>query len=177
MLTGKSITLGVTACSAVDKVPELIRRLRKLGAEVRVVMTPNATQFTTPLLLRHASGNPVSIDQFAGPEVWDKNHKPLAQADLLLIAPASADTLGKAANGLADNLLTATLLSADCPIVFATHINPKMYGKPSVQRNVTALKEDGYTFVEAHSAPFPSAMPTVDEIIDTVLEVLGVKQV
>lgn len=176
MLTGKTITLGVSACSAVDKVPELIRRLRKLGSEVRVIMTPHAIHFTTPLLLRHASGNPVSIDQFEGPEVWDKNHKPLAQADLLLIAPASADILGKAACGLADNLLATTILSADCPIVFATHINPKMYSKPSVQRNVQTLQQDGYTFVKAQHAPFPSAMPTVDEIIDTVLKVLGASQ-
>lgn len=172
MLIGKNITIGITACTPVDQITGLIRMLRNEKAEVKVILTPNALNFITPLPLRRASGNPVEIDQFEEPKVWDPEHKTSDQSDLLLIAPASANTIGKAANGLADNLLTTTILSTTAPIVFANNINPMMYSKPSVQRNIQTLKEDGCIFVENGEGRAPNRMPSNDQIFQTIIKVL-----
>lgn len=102
--------------------------------------------------------------------MWDPDHKTSDQSDLLLIAPASANTIGKAANGIADNLLTTTILSTTAPILFANNINPMMYGKPSVQRNIQTLKEDGCIFIENDKAP--NRMPSNERIFETVVKTL-----
>ena len=180
MLIGKNITIGITACTPVDQIPGLIRMLRNEKAEVKVILTPNArdrrrspmSAAFPPLPLRRASGNPVEIDQFEEPKVWDPDHKTSDQSDLLLIAPASANTIGKAANGIADNLLTTTILSTTAPIVFANNINPMMYGKPSVQRNIRTLKEDGCIFVESEGDRAPNRMPSNDQIFKTIIKAL-----
>lgn len=165
MLMGKNITIGITACTPVDQIPKLIRMLCDEKAEVKVILTPNALNFITPLPLRRASGNPVEIDQFEEPKVWDPDHKTSDQSDLLLIAPASANT-----NGIADNLLTTTILSTTAPILFANNINPMMYGKPSVQRNIQTLKEDGCIFIENDKAP--NRMPSNERIFETIVKTL-----
>lgn len=172
MLNGRNITIGITACTPVDQIPGLIRMLRDEKAEVKVMLTPNALHFITPLPLRRASGNPVEIDQFEEPKVWDPGHRTSDQSDLLLIAPASANTIGKAANGIADNLLTTTILSTTGPIVFANNINPMMYGKPSVQRNIQTLKDDGCIFVENEAGKAPNRMPSNERIFQTVVKAL-----
>ena len=90
--------------------------------------------------------HPVSIEAFELPKSWEKDHKPLDSADLLIIAPASANILGKAAWGIADDLLSTTIMSTRGPKMIATHINDKMYSSPSVQRNIKTLKQDGFYF-------------------------------
>ncbi|MDK2935279.1 MAG: hypothetical protein PWP62_287 [Eubacteriaceae bacterium] len=176
MLKNKTITLGITACSPAIKALDLITELRKLGASVHVIMTPNAANFVSPLLIQREAGTPVLIEQFELPKVYDTNHQSVAaRSDLLLLAPASANTLGKTANGIADNLLSTNILSAKTPIMVATHINPTMYSKKSVQRNIAQLKEDGFIFVEHpdENAQFKSLFAGVEAIIETVKRVLG----
>ena len=164
MLDGKVITIGICACSPAPKALDLIRALRKKGAEVHAILTPNAQNFVSDLL--------VQVEQFELPKVYDTAHKQLSrQSDLLLLAPVSANTLGKAANGIGDNLLSTTVLSANSAIVAATHINPVMYANKSVQRNIKQLKEDGFIFVES-DAPKESLFPSVERILETVERVL-----
>lgn len=174
MLSGKFITLGIAACSPADQSLTLIKELKKLGAQVHVVMTTNSVNFVTPLMVQRAAGTPVQIEQFELPKIYDINHQSLSyKSDLMLVAPISANTLGKAANGIADNLLTTNLLSTKAPIIFATHINPIMYSKPSVQRNIKILKEDGVIFVENKEGKFPSLFPSIEAIIKTIEEVIS----
>ncbi len=172
MLSGKIITLGITACSPANQSLTLIKELKKRGAQVHVVMTPNAVNFVSPLMVQREAGTPIQIEQFELPKAYDMNHQSLSiKSDLMLVAPVSANTIGKAANGIADNLLTTNLLSSKTAIIFATHINPTMYSKPSVQRNVKTLKEDGIIFVENKGAEYPSLFPSLEAIINTVEEV------
>lgn len=165
-LEGKIITVGLTACTPVDQIPDLLRALRKEGAELRLTMTPNTLHFIPPLPLRRAANCLVEIEQFDEPAVFDPTHKPLADADIVLIAPASANTIGKAANGIADNLLTVTVLSTTAPVMFVPNINPKMYTNAAVQRNIRTLKEDGAIFVEHPEKP--GRMVSNDVILDTI---------
>ncbi|MBC3889015.1 flavoprotein [Acetobacterium paludosum] len=176
MLNGKTITLGITACSPAVKALDLIKELRHLGAEVHVIMTPNSVNFVTPLMIQREAGTPIQIEQFELPKAYDLNHQAIAvKSDLMLIAPASANTLGKAANGIADNLLSTSILSAKSPLLVATHINPTMYSKPSVQRNIDQLKADGFIFVENSNSEskYPSLFPGVDAIIESVKKILA----
>lgn len=178
MLNEKTITLGITACSPAIKALDLIRELKHLGAEVHVIMTPNSVNFVTPLMIQREAGTPIQIEQFDLPKAFDSNHQAISvKSDLMLIAPVSANTLGKAANGIADNLLSTSILSAKSPIMVATHINPTMYSKPSVQRNIAQLKEDGFIFVENPNAAskYPSFFPGVDAIIEMVKKVIIAK--
>ncbi len=172
MLDGKVITIGICACSPAPKALDLIRALRKKGAEVHAILTPNAQNFVSDLLVQRETGTPIQVEQFELPKVYDTAHKQLSrQSDLLLLAPVSANTLGKAANGIGDNLLSTTVLSANSAIVAATHINPVMYANKSVQRNIKQLKEDGFIFVES-DAPKESLFPSVERILETVERVL-----
>lgn len=174
MLEGKTITLGITACSPALQALTLIRELKKRGAQIHVVMTTNAVNFVTPLMVQREAGTPVQIEQFELPKAYDMNHQSLSyKSDLMLVAPVSANTIGKAANGIADNLLTTNLLSTNAPIIFATHINPTMYSKRSVQRNIKTLKEDGVIFVENKDGKYPSMFPSIEAIIETIEEVIG----
>jgi phosphopantothenoylcysteine decarboxylase/phosphopantothenate--cysteine ligase len=139
-------------------------------------MTKNAVNFVTPLMVQREAGTPVQIEQFELPKAYDMNHQSLSvKSDLMLVAPVSANTIGKAANGIADNLLTTNILSTNAPIIFATHINPTMYNKASVQRNMKLLKEDGVIFVENKEAKFPSVFPSIDNIIKTVEKVISLE--
>lgn len=174
MLSEKTITLGITACSPANESLTLIRKLKKLGAQVHVIMTTNSCNFVTPLMVQREAGTPVQIEQFELPKAYDMNHQSLSiKSDLMLVAPVSANTLGKAANGIADNLLTTNLLSTNAPIIFATHINPTMYNKRSVQRNIKTLREDGIIFVENKEGKYPSLFPSIDAIISVVEEILS----
>lgn len=136
-------------------------------------MTENSTNFITPLMVQRSVDHPIEIEAFDLPKSWEKGHKSLSQdVDLLLIAPASANILGKAANGIADDLLSTIIMSTRTPKVIATHINNKMYNSPSVQRNVKTLIGDGFTFVDNGNKEYPSIFPSVDQIVDTVVKVL-----
>jgi len=159
MLKGKNIILGITGSIAAYKAAILIRGLVKEGANVKVIMTPLAKEFISPLTLATLSKNPILVD-FFNPENGDWNsHVDLGLwADLYLIAPASANTMGKMANGIADNLLLTTYLSAKCPVMVAPAMDLDMYMHPATQKNIETLKDYGNTIVEAASGELASGL-------------------
>ena len=143
------ILLGVTGSIAAYKACELIRLFVKNGDEVTVVMTKAATEFVAPLTFQTLSRNPVFVDQFAPPVSWKPEHISLAEAaDLVVVAPATANTIAKMRYGLADNLLTATLLATRVPIVVAPAMNTGMWESPVTQENIAALKARGVKVIE-----------------------------
>ena len=145
----RKILLGVTGSIAAYKACELIRLFVKNGDEVTVVMTKAATEFVAPLTFQTLSRNPVFVDQFAPPVSWKPEHISLAEAaDLVVVAPATANTIAKMRYGLADNLLTATLLATRVPIVVAPAMNTGMWESPVTQDNIAALKARGVTVIE-----------------------------
>jgi len=149
MLAGKTIVLGVTGGIAAYKAAEIVRLLVKEGAAVRVIMTRNAQEFITPLTLQTLSGNPVSTETFSLTQESEIGHIRLADtADLILIAPATADIIAKLANGIADDLLSTVLLAATAPVLLAPAMNVHMYAHPIVQENMRKLAGLGYGFVE-----------------------------
>ena len=145
----RRILLGVTGSIAAYKAVELVRLFIKNGDAVNVVMTPAACEFVRPLTFQTLSRNPVYVDQFAPPVSWKPEHISLAEsADLVLVAPATANTIAKMRYGLADNLLTATLLATRAPIAIAPAMNTGMWESPVTQENIAALKARGITVVE-----------------------------
>lgn len=158
-LKGKHIILGITGSIAAYKAAILVRLLVKEGAEVKVVMTPLAKEFITPLTLATLSKNPILVD-FFNPENGDWNsHVDLGLwADLYLIAPASANTIAKMANGVADNLLLTTYLSAKCPVMVAPAMDLDMYNHPATQRNIKVLQSVGNIIIEAATGELASGL-------------------
>ncbi len=159
MLQGKNIILGVTGSIAAYKAAPLIRGLVKEGANVKVIMTPLAKEFITPLTLATLSKNPILVD-FYDPENGDWNsHVDLGLwADAYLIAPATANTIGKMAAGIADNLLLTTYLSAKCPVVVAPAMDLDMYLHPATQRNLRILKSYGNLIIEPENGELASGL-------------------
>lgn len=148
----RRILLGVTGSIAAYKAAELVRLFVRNGDEVSVIMTEAATKFVTPLTFQTLSRNPVCVDQFAPPVSWKPEHISLADAaDLVVVAPATANTLAKVRYGIADNLLTATLLATKAPIVVAPVMNTGMWENPVTQENVAALAARGIRIVEPDS--------------------------
>ena len=148
-LKGKSVVVGVCGGIAAYKVVEVVSRLKKLGAEVDVVMTANAQKFVTPLTFRSLSHRPVVTDMFSDPEYWEIKHVSLAQkADLFIIAPATANIIGKLASGIADDMLSTTVVATKAPVLIVPAMNHNMYANAVVQRNIRALKDLGYIFME-----------------------------
>ncbi len=144
----KCIVLGVTGSIAAYKAADLTSQLVKAGNDVHVVMTHGAQEFITPLTLQVLSKNPVTTDLFDEKESWRPGHIDLAdRADLLLIAPASADALAQLANGLADEALSAIALATRAPLLIAPAMNGKMWDHPATQENVERLTKRGATFV------------------------------
>ena len=144
MLEGKKIVLGVTGGIAAYKAVEVASRLRQAGAEVHVVMTREATEFVTELTFREISGNPVTMDMWAPVTHWNVAHIALANlADAVLIAPATANIIAKAAVGIADDMLSTTLLATSAPVFFAPAMNTRMYENPVVQQNIRCLEKRG----------------------------------
>lgn len=182
-LAGKHIILGITGSIAAYKAATLTRLLVKEGAEVKVVMTPLAKEFITPLTLATLSKNPILVD-FFNPENGDWNsHVDLGLwADLYLIAPASANTMGKMAHGIADNLLLTTYLSAKCPVMVAPAMDLDMYNHPTTQQNITTLKRFGNIVIEAATGELASGltgkgrMEEPERILEVVVDFLGSKK-
>jgi len=162
MLAGKHILLGVTGGIAAYKTPALVRLLKKQGAEVRVIMTPDALEFVAPLTLSVLSENPVFwtfTDQEAPDQGLWNNHVHLATwADLFLIAPATANTLAKMASGTCDNLLLATYLSSDCPVYFAPAMDLDMHEHPATQSSFKRLEEFGNIMIPAEHGELASGL-------------------
>lgn len=152
MLKDKKIVLGVTGGIAAYKVVEVASKLRQAGAEVHVIMTEEATKFVTPLTFREITGQPVVSDMWAEVTQWNVAHVALATlADMVLIAPATANIIAKAAAGIADDMLSTTLLATKAPVLFAPAMNTNMYENPVTQRNIETLKGLGYKFIEPDS--------------------------
>jgi len=148
MLMGKEILLGVTGGIAAYKAVELLREMTKRGANVHVIMTENAKRFVTPLTFQTLSGNPVLHEMFRLLEGSKIGHVAMSDiADLMVIAPATANIIGKIANGIADDLLSTMVMAMDVPVLFAPSMNVKMWQSSFVQYNVERLKAYGYHFV------------------------------
>ena len=159
MLKGKHIILGVTGSIAAYKAATLTRLLVKEGASVKVVMTPLAKEFITPLTMATLSKSPIMVD-FYNPENgdWNSHVDRGLWADLYLIAPASANTIGKMAGGIADNLLLTTYLSAKCPVMVAPAMDLDMYKHPATQRNLKVLQSFGNIIIEPESGELASGL-------------------
>ena len=159
MLKGKKIILGVCSGIAAYKAAFLTRLLVKAGAEVQVIMTPGAKEFITPLTLSTLSKNPVYTEFASGTNGQWNNHVELAlKADLILIAPATANTLAKMANGLCDNLLLAVYLSARCPVMFAPSMDLDMLKHPAAQKNIAILKSFGNILIPSGTGELASGL-------------------
>ena len=183
MLEGKNIVLGVCGSIAAYKSALLIRLLVKAGASVQVVMTPDATNFITPLTLSTLSKKPALINYFKADTGEWNNHVELGLwADMLIIAPASANTLAKMANGLCDNLLLATYLSAKCPVYFAPAMDLDMWLHPATRQNVARLQSFGNTLIAPGNGELASGlygegrMAEPDEIVAFLSSTLKKKQ-
>jgi phosphopantothenoylcysteine decarboxylase/phosphopantothenate--cysteine ligase len=183
LLRGKKILLGVTASIAAYKSAWLVREFIKRGAEVRVVLSPAAKEFVTPLTLSTLSKNPVLWDFTAeeDSDLWN-NHVELGLwADLMVVAPATANTLSKMASGRADNLLIATYLSAKCPVFVAPAMDLDMYKHPSTLENLEKLSSFGNRIIDAASGELasglvgPGRMAEPEEIADFIAESLAVQ--
>ncbi len=148
----KCIVVGVTGRIAAYKALDVISRLKKLDYEVHVIMTKSACEFVTPLSFQSLSQNMVITDMFQEPKAWEIQHISLAQkADLMLIVPATANIIGKVANGIADDMLSTTIMATQAPVVFASAMNTQMFANPIVQGNIEKLKGFGYRFIEPAS--------------------------
>ncbi len=148
MLIAKRVLLGVTGSIAAYQAADLIGLLKAQMANVRVIMTRAATQFITPLTLESISGNPVSVEMFGERAAGTVEHIALGTGtDLLIVAPATANIIGKMANGIADDMLSTTALAVTCPILIAPAMNERMWLNPIVQSNVRRLAEIGVRFV------------------------------
>jgi len=157
-LSGKKIILGVTGSIAAYKSAVLLRLLVKAGAEVKVIMTSSATDFITPLTLSVLSKNPVISHLQNDAGTWN-NHVELGLwADLIVIAPASANTIAKMANGLCDNMLLATYLSAKCPVFFAPAMDLDMWKHPSTKRNLDLLQSYSNHLIQVENGELASGL-------------------
>ena len=143
----RTIVLGVTGSIAAYKACELVRLFVKNGDDVAVVMTPAATEFVRPLTFQTLSRNQVFVNQFAQPEEWKPEHIALAERDVVVVAPATANTIAKMRFGIADNLLSSVLLATRAPIFVAPAMNEGMWTSATTQENIEALRARGVTVI------------------------------
>ncbi|MDD2564376.1 MAG: bifunctional phosphopantothenoylcysteine decarboxylase/phosphopantothenate--cysteine ligase CoaBC [Salinivirgaceae bacterium] len=182
-LKDKHIVLGITASIAAFKAATLCRLLIKQGATVKVVMTPLATEFITPVTMATLSQNSVLLNFFKHDDgSWNSHVELGLWADLMLIAPASANTMAKMAHGICDNLLLTTYLSVRCPVMFAPAMDMDMYKHPTTQRNVEQLKSIGHLFVEPGDGELASGligkgrMAEPEQIVEDVIQFFDLKK-
>lgn len=175
----KHVLIGVTGGIAVYKLLDVASKLRKLGYEINTIMTENACEFVKPLSFETITNNYVVTDTFARPHKWEVEHIALAKkTDLMLIAPATANVIGKIANGIADDMLTTTVMAVKGPVVIAPAMNTAMYENPIVQENIAYLKSKGYLFIEPDSGWLACGdigsgkLPTPDTIVSYVTKEL-----
>ena len=179
MLRGKTVLLGVTGGIACYKAAELTSALVKQHCNVRVVMTAHATEFITPLTFESLTGNRAVVDTFDRSRPHEVEHIALAdEADLVLIAPATANVLAKLAHGIADDMLTTTVLACSCPKIAAPAMNTKMYENPVTQDNLAALRRYGWEILEPESgrlacgAVGKGKLPDPADLLEAVLHAL-----
>ena len=172
MLQDKTVLLGMCACTPAYKVLDIIGKIKHAGGTVKAAVTENATNMVPVPVLERKTGNPVSIEQFGGDYVWDPEKKSWAMSgDVLLIAPCSADMIGKLANGIADDFISTNAMAFPGPKIIAVNMNPRFWNNPAVQRNIAQLKEDGYIFVDNGNPEKPSKLPSIDAIFSVLEEV------
>ena len=183
MLKNKTVVIGVSGGIAVYKTLDVISRLRKLGININVIMTKSAAEFVTPLSFQSLSQNYVVCDMFEDPKTWDVEHISLAKkADVFLIAPATANVIGKMANGIADDMLTTTVMATKGKILIAPAMNTNMYENPIVQRNINILRDLGCNFVEPESGRLACGdmgkgkLASPETIVNEVVKLLSVEQ-
>ena len=149
MLKGKTVILGVTGSIAAYKAANLASMLKKQHADVQVIMTKNATQFMNPITFESLTGNKCLVDTFDRNFQFQVEHVALAKrADLAIVAPATANIMAKLAHGLADDMLTTTLLACRCPRLIAPAMNTRMYENPVTQDNMDILRKYGFRIIE-----------------------------
>ena len=180
MLSGKTVLLGVTGGIACYKTAALASALVKQHCDVQVVMTRNATEFLTPVTFEQLTGNRVAVDTFDRNHPFQVEHVALAdRADLVLIAPATANVLAKLAHGIADDMLTTTVLACDCPKMAAPAMNTRMYENPVTQDNLATLRRYGWEIIAPASgrlacgAVGPGKLPEPEDLLECVLHALS----
>ncbi len=180
-LQEKTVVLGVTGSIAAYKAAELASQLRRRGADVFVVMTDAATRFITPLTLQAVSRNPVTTSLWAEGKGWQAGHIELAdRADLLVVAPVTANTLAKFAHGLADDELSALYLACRASVLLAPAMNGKMYDHPATVENRRILEERGHVFIGPEEGMLACGYEgqgrlwPVEAIVDRAVAMLGV---
>ncbi|KKO20460.1 MAG: phosphopantothenoylcysteine [Candidatus Brocadia fulgida] len=180
MIMSYHIVLGVTGSIAAYKAVELVSCLTKQGNDVVVIMTSAAQRFVHPVTFRSISHNRVVTDLFIDNENYDPNHVSLAeQADLLVVAPATANFIGKVASGIADDALTCTVMAARSPVIIAPAMNDSMYLNPIVQENIKKLTRHGYRIIEPEEGRLCTGrvgkgrLAAVEKIVGVIAEELN----
>lgn len=170
MTENKTIVIGVTGGIAAYKALDIISSLKKKNIEVHVIMTKSATEFISPLCFQALSQNMVIVDMFEEPRSWEIQHISLAKkADLMLIVPATANIIGKVANGIADDMLSTTIMATKAPVIFAPAMNTNMYNNPIVQDNIKKLKDFGYIFINPSKGRLACGDVGEGKLADTAL--------
>ena len=182
-LTGREIVLGVTGGIAAYKSAALVSRLRHLGANIHVIMTKNATEFVAPLTFQTLSGNQVTVDTFHAPEYWNVEHVALAKrAEVFVIAPATANIMAKMACGIADDMLSTTVLATKAPILLAPAMNTGMWTADATRANLKTLRDRGVQTVGPGSGMLACGdsgdgrMSEPDEIVAAIDRILNAKK-
>ena len=183
MLQGKTVVLGVTGSIAAYKIASLASKLAKLHADVHVLMTQNSTNFITPITFETLTGNKCLIDTFDRNFQFDVAHVSLAKkADVMLIAPASANVIGKIANGIADDMLTTTVMASTAPVLISPAMNTHMYENPIVQDNLQKLERFGYKIIAPAVGMLAchdvgaGKMPEPEMLLDWILREIACKK-
>ena len=178
----REIIVGITGGIAAYKIAELVRALTKQGANVHVVMTKNAMEFVTPLTFQTISGNPVTHEMFQLFTGGKIGHIALSDiADQMVIAPATANIIGKIANGIADDFLTTMVMATTVPVLFVPSMNTKMWESSIVQANIEKLKDNGYQFMEPGSGDLACGwqgkgrLPPIEDILERMEDIFTEK--
>ena len=171
----KTVILGVTGSIAAYKACELTSLLKKEGYDVKVLLTKEAQEFVTTLTFQTLSKNRVLTDMFALPDEWDPAHTSLAaEADLVLVVPATANIIAKLSSGICDDILTCTIFATEAPVLIAPAMNDKMYAHRITQENIAKLKKIGYKFIgpiKGHLACGCEALGHISDLRDIMSEV------
>jgi phosphopantothenoylcysteine decarboxylase/phosphopantothenate--cysteine ligase len=180
MLKDKTIVLGITGGIAAYKAADLASKLTQAGARVETVMTEAATKFITPLTLRNITGRPVVTDMFEMASEYSEEHIALAEAaDVVIIAPATANTIAKLAAGMADDMLGCVVLATEAPVIIAPAMNDVMYANAVTQENIMKLKARGFTFIDPEYGRLASGktgqgrLATTEKIIHSIEQAAG----
>lgn len=178
-LKKKNIVVGITGSIAAYKSAYLVSKLKQQGANIDVIMTENATKFITPLTFQTLSQNKVHVDMFGWDSAGKMAHISLAdKADLIIVCPATANIIGKIASGIANDLLSTTIMSTTVPVLFAPAMNDKMYNNKIVSGNIRKLKSIGYKFIEPETGLLACGyygkgrLANIDKILDCIINTI-----